>query len=54
MKMIIDIYCRYPKVVEPIARSKLDKLMLKNKSKINQLLKVKLKNSKDILQVLIK
>jgi hypothetical protein len=32
MKMLIDIYCRFPKHVEPIKRTALQKMQLKCKS----------------------
>jgi len=32
MKMLIDIYCRFPKTVEPIKRTTLQKIQLKCKS----------------------
>lgn len=34
MKMIIDIYCRYPKISQPIERSNLEKIILKNRSRV--------------------
>ncbi len=30
--MIIDIYCKYPKQVEPIMRTNMQKILLKNKN----------------------